>query len=420
MYENRGCVLGFLCALAVCSVIVITPEGAFTATESHAPAGSDTAQAGASESTSGALIVAYNRCGQQLFRAFSKEPSNIVLSPYSIGTVMTMMLAGARGETASEMMKVLGLQLSREMIDDANAAALGSLRKTSSAWFQLYVANALILTKRGTMISDDYVSLLRKKYAAEIFRGADLARVNGWVKEKTGGKIDSILSRLDQKKALVVLDAIYFKARWRQAFDAHTTKDEPFHRPSGEIQVPMMHVVSDFAVVERSGYRAISLPFASAHVAMIVMLPNADIADLVRRLDDDEMKSLLRALRAAAQPVTLSLPRFHAQFEASLVVPFIAMGMRLPFDAALADFSGITGMPPSIAPTQIDQIMHRAVIDVAEEGAEAAAVTSVEVKIISAIPKPVNIFRVDRPFAFAIVDQDTGAVLFEGQVVDPR
>jgi serpin B len=77
-------------------------------------------------------------------------------------------------------------------------------------------------------------------------------------------------------------------------------------------------------------------------------------------------------------------------------------------------------MPPSVVPLQIDQIMHRAVIDVAEEGAEAAAVTSVEVKIISAMPQSVNIFRIDRPFAVAIVDQKTGAVLFEGQVVDPR
>jgi serpin B len=399
---------------------MITSQGASTATEIYAPAGSDTAQAVATESASGALIVAYNRCGQQLFRAFSKEPGNIVLSPYSIGTAMTMMLAGARGETASEMAKVLGLQLSREMIDGANAAALGSLRKIPSARSQMYIANALMLTKRGTIISEDYVSLLRKTYAAEIFRGTDLAKVNGWVKEKTGGKIDSIANRFDQKTALVLLDAIYFKARWRQAFDAHTTKNEPFHRPGGEIQVPMMHVLSDFAVVERSGYRAIRLPFASADVAMIVMLPNADIADVVGLLDDDEMQSLLGAFRTAPQPVSLSLPRFHAHFEASLVEPFIAIGMRLPFDAALADFSGITGMPPSVVPLQIDQIMHRAVIDVAEEGAEAAAVTSVEVKIISAMPQSVNIFRIDRPFAFAIVDQKTGAVLFEGQVVDPR
>ena len=234
---------------------------------------------------------------------------------------MTMMLAGARGETASEMAKVLGLQLSREMIDGANAAALGSLRKIPSARSQMYIANALMLTKRGTIISEDYVSLLRKTYAAEIFRGTDLAKVNGWVKEKTGGKIDSIANRFDQKTALVLLDAIYFKARWRQAFDAHTTKNEPFHRPGGEIQVPMMHVLSDFAVVERSGYRAIRLPFASADVAMIVMLPNADIADVVGLLDDDEMQSLLGAFRTAPQPVSLSLPRFHAHFEASLVEP---------------------------------------------------------------------------------------------------
>ncbi len=401
MRGMQALAIGGLCALAVGAVRVVTAA---------VPA----------ESGLSALIAAYNGSGQQLFRGFAKKPGNIVLSPYSIGTAMAMALVGARGDNEVEMAKVLGLELPRQEVNEANAAALASLDKMSSAPFQLRVANALMLTKNGGVISEDYVALLRDKYAAEVFRGADLAAVNDWVKKKTDGKIDSILDRLDRKTALVLLDAIYFKARWQRVFDAKATHDEPFHLLDGETQVPMMHLRSDFAVAARPGYRAIRLPYEGARVGMVVILPDANIGDRVQPLDSDEMQSLLATLRTPAQPVALSLPRFHASFKASLVEPFAAMGMRRPFHAAMADFSGMTGKPQSEVPLQIDQIMHRAVIDVAEEGTEAAAATGVAVGIAAAQPLPIMTFRVDRPFLFALVDDETGAILFEGGIVDPR
>ena len=162
----------------------------------------------------GPLVAGYNSSGEQLFQAFAATAGNIVLSPYSIGTVMAMALAGARGETATEMAKVLGLALPRDQLSGANAAALASLKAAASPAFELRIANAAMLTQSRIPIDQAYVALLQKDYAAEVFRGADLATVNGWVKKKTDGKIESILDRLDPSAALVLLDAIYFKARW--------------------------------------------------------------------------------------------------------------------------------------------------------------------------------------------------------------
>jgi serpin B len=208
----------------------------------------------------GALVDAFNGTGLRLFQAFAKTPGNIVISPYSIGTAMATVLAGARGDNAAEMAKVLGQKLPGDEINAASAAVLASLNVVSPASFQLRVANALMLTKPGNAVSESYIAVLREKYAAEIFQGADLATVNGWVKEKTNGKIGSILDQLGAMTMLVLLDAIYFKARWQATFDADATRDAAFHLADGEAQVPTMHLRADFALATRRGYQAIRLP----------------------------------------------------------------------------------------------------------------------------------------------------------------
>jgi leukocyte elastase inhibitor len=210
------------------------------------------------------LTRAYNASGQQLFEQLSAAPGNIVLSPYSIGTAMAMALAGARGETEREMVEVLKHRLDRPEIDAVNATVLSILnsydrsattpacpegtrlnaqrcegalpvngqcifpaqregglcvtapRHSPSA--KLVVADALMLTKHGAVVSKDYIALLKDKYAAEVFDGAGLEQINGWVARKTEGKIEKILDRLDQSSAAVLINAIYFKAAWASTF----------------------------------------------------------------------------------------------------------------------------------------------------------------------------------------------------------
>jgi serpin B len=214
-------------------------------------------------------------------------------------------------------------------------------------------------------------------------------------------------------------------SRWLTIFNKSATIDEFFSLSrSRQELVPMMQQRAFHAVVQRDGYRAIRLPYAVRTLAMIVALPDEvdGLAAMSAKLDTTEFTALTAGLRAAPARLTaLSLPRFKAEFSADLKQPFQLAGMRLAFDLHRADFSGLTGLPSSQAPAAIDQIAHRAVIDVAEEATEAAAATAVAV-ITSAAPRPIEPvrFRVDRPFLYYIVDDTTGAVLFQGRIVDPR
>lgn len=413
------------------------------------------------------LTSAYNRSGQLLFKDFASKPGNIIFSPYSIGTAMAMALAGARGDTEREMASVLQHSLARPQINDANAAAMailngydrsnappacpvdmqlqgerceGKPRPIGGCPFpasrigdiciatprvqpsaKLLVANALMLA--GGRVDKDYEALLKDRYGAEVFQRATLETVNGWVKQRTEGKIEKIIERLSD---VILVNAVYFKSRWAVAFNNKLTKNEFFSlsRTRQEL-VPTMLQRTSHAVVSREGYRAIRLPYAVRSLAMVIALPNEvdGVNDVARKLDSNELSQMLVALRAEPRrPVNLMLPRFKTEYSANLMDAFQRVGMTLPFDDHRSDFSGLTGSTPQSAPTAIDQIVHRAVIEVSEEATEAAAATAVGIRVTSIMPKPVEPlqFRVDRPFLYYLVDDATGAVLFQGRIVDPR
>jgi serpin B len=291
---------------------------------------------------------------------------------------------------------------------------------------KIATANALVLSRRGALISERYAELLRTNYGADVFTSAGVADINGWVARKTTGKIETILDRLDSNTAAVLLNAVYFKARWETVFDPRETRKEAFNLTrSRHVEVPLMSLTGDIALVARSGYRAIRLPYAAAALGMVVILPDEieGLGEVVRRLDANEIRELFAALRDRPAPktVALSLPRFRAAYSTNLVGPFQEAGMRMAFDSEKADFSGMTDQPPLPGSLYIDQIVHRAVIEVAEESTEAAAATAVTITARS-LPKAVKpeTFRVDRPFLFYVVDEATGAILFQGRITDPR
>jgi serpin B len=421
------------------------------------------------------LARAYNATGQQLFGQFAATPGNIVFSPYSIGTAMSMALSGARGDTASEMMRAMSMRMATDAIDAANAEMLsilngydqsaappvcpsrtsvngrdcearpgGDLMNQCQAGFRLVgnrcvapgatpasarflAANALMLLKHGDLISADYVAALKSKYAAEVFKDTGLDDVNGWVARKTEGKIGRMLDRLDPDAVAVLLNAVYFKSRWALVFDLKLTKDEAFNLTrSQQADVAMMNQTGSFSLVSRGGYRAIRLNYEVPELGLVIVLPDdvEGVGTVTRRLGANELAELFAALRdgQAKKPVALVLPRFKAEYRAELVAPFRQAGIQKAFDANSADFSGMSGLPAAVGRLHIDQIVHRAVIEVAEENTEAAAATAVGIRATSApppAPTPVS-FRVDHPFLFYLVDDTTGAILFQGRIADPR
>ncbi|MFN3351179.1 serpin family protein [Pseudorhodoplanes sp.] len=375
-----------------------------------------------------ALAQAYNQSGHELFRKLSAEPGNVVLSPLSIGTAMAMVLTGARGETEAEMRRVLRHSLSRQAIDAANAKFLAALSAAApdaaDATAQLRIANALMLVNPAATVADSYQDTIRTIYGAEIFKNVDLATVNAFVKDKTEGKIPSIIERLSPQDSHVLLNAVYFKAPWARPFARNATQERPFHLTRAETaDVAAMWQSASFPVEKADGYRAIRLPYAREGLSMIVILPDAidGIDTVMAGFDATKFERLLKRLAAAEpRPLQLSLPKFKFEFAADLIPPFTALGMSKVFDPSQSDLSGLTGLPREQAQSSIDQIAHRAVIEVAEEGTEAAAATAVVVTTRAMKPGALERFDVDRPFAFVIADDKTGAVLFMGRVSDPR
>jgi serpin B len=419
------------------------------------------------------LARAYNAAGQQLFGQVAAAPGNVVFSPYSVGTALSMLISGARGDTASEMMRAMSMRMAADAVDAANAEVLSILNGydqsnrppacppqasatggnceqrpggegmstcppglrlvgsrcvgpgAAAGSARILSANALMLQQRGDLISADYMAALKSKYAAEIFRNAGLDAINGWVAGKTDGKIPHMLDAVDPGAAATLLNAVYFKARWASVFDPSFTKGEPFElTKSQKTEVPFMNQTGRFTLVSRGGYKAVRLNYQVPELGLVVVLPDdIDGAGAVaRRLGANELTDLFAALRdpQARKPVMLALPRFKAAFRADLKAPLQQAGIKKAFDVDAADFSGMTGRPAAEGRLHIGNVVHRAVIEVAEESTEAAAATAAGVRSAAvALPAPVP-FRADHPFLFYLVDDTTGAILFQGRISDPR
>jgi serpin B len=415
------------------------------------------------------LAEAYNMSGQELFRTFAGQPGNIVFSPYSIGTAMAMALSGARGDTQTEMHRVLRHGLPTAEIDAANARALevlaaynakaeaicpnGFVRVVNACQAPvpkesecpdksrregelcvaearpaptatLRIANALMLVNAAATVAPVFEETIRTRYGSEIFKGATIDTVNTWVRDKTEGKIEKILDRLNPNDSHVLLNAVYFKAPWASAFSPSVTRDRAFTLSNGEeVNVPTMSQQSEFAIARGDGYAAIRLPYAVDGLSMTIVRPDevAGIDKLIAGLDGAKTEAILQSVRdAQKRMVALSMPRFKFEFKADLIEPFKGFGMSKVFDPAQSDLSGLTGKSRAEAQSTIDQIVHRAVIEVAEEGTEAAAVTAVVVTTRAMRPDDTERFQIDRPFLFMITDDKTGAILFQGRVSDPR
>jgi serpin B len=280
--------------------------------------------------------------------------------------------------------------------------------------------------ERGFPIKQDYRKLLEGD-AGATFETVDFAtaseaarrKINAWVDEKTNHKIRELLSpgTVDSSTRLVLANAIYFKGRWREPFSKRATKYAPFHRPGqADVNVPLMHLDHAFRYLETESYQAVEIPYEKSPYAMVVWLPRKvdGLAKLEREWTADRAGKSLANL--ATVDVDLYLPRFRVEGSLSLAESLGALGMGEAFTPS-ADFSGI-----SDEPLWISAVVHRALVEVDEEGTEAAAATAIVAPTAAPVEQePVKkVFRADHPFLFAIRHSGTGQIMFLGRVETPE
>jgi serine protease inhibitor len=377
-----------------------------------------------------ALVKGMTRFGVRVFGEAAEPGANVVLSPVSVAIAFGMARAGAQGTTAEEIDAVLGFPstthasfnaLDRQLAEAAPAEAGPPDPDATRAPGEtdppaLEVANG-VFPQVDFPIRDDYLATLAAQYGAGIVpvdfgSGRATAVIDGWVEERTRGRIDRLFDQLDPDIRLVLANAVYLKADWLLPFAEMPTEDLPFTLADGsEVTVPTMRQLETLRYAEGDSWQAVELPYVGERLAMWVLVPRpgqspldvltSEVLDAVAsRLDDGT--------------VELSLPRWDFDTDVELIPVLQALGMHAPFDPGAADFSGITD-----AGIWIGDAIHRATITVDEWGTEAAAVTGLAFRE-SGPPPPDVVIRADRPFAFVILDTEARIPLFLGQVADPR
>lgn len=347
------------------------------------------------------------------------EAGNIFFSPLSISTALSMTYAGARGETARQMADTLRFKLAAP---DQHAAfgALAAALKPDNKNYRLEISNAL-WGQQGYAFQPEFIELVKKYYAGGFntvdFAGATEASrltINRWVEQKTADKIKDLLAKgsLTELTRLVLTNAIYFKGDWATKFKPEMTKPMPFHVSAEKtVDVQMMRQTGDFLFSENEDVKVLELPYVGKDLSMVLLLPKTNMADLDAKLDAARLAEWTG--QVTEREVDIYLPKFKFETKYELQDLLSGMGMVDAFALPPADFSGISGQKD----LYITKVIHQAIIEVNEEGSEAAAATAVIMGVKAVLHKPV--FKADRPFLFLIRHNETGSILFMGRVNNP-
>ncbi|MCB9507034.1 MAG: serpin family protein [Myxococcales bacterium] len=360
--------------------------------------------------------------GALFHQVASANTGNVLISPLSVTGALHMTMAGAAGDTLTEMRTALSVVGDDATLHTASGALQRSLAAPAAATVD--IANRVWVEQTWQVrVRAAYRGTLERAYAVELgsadFAGAPetaRAEINGWVAELTRQKIPELIPSgvLDPLTRLVLTNAVYFDGDWAQPFDVARTTDAPFHAPGGDVVAPLMSRVGALRYAESPRWQAAALPYSGGAWEMLVLLPTAG-----ESLEADVGAALQEAAaRLGETRVALTLPRFSFRWSGSLVPALRALGMNAAFDRS-ADFSGMADLTNTDG-LYISDVLHEAFIEVDEEGTEAGAATAVVIATRSAAAAPRVIeMRVDRPFFFAIRHVETGALLFVGRVVDP-
>lgn len=374
------------------------------------------------------LAEGNNRFALELYHQIrGDEPTNLFFAPGSISTAMGMTYAGARGETEAEMGRVFHFTQSQEELHRAFAVlnrVFGTAEEKRG--YQLAVANRL-WGQEGCGFLPEFLKVTREDYGAELeqvdFAGQveqARSRINTWVEQQTAGAIRDLIpsGALNSQNRLVVTNAIYFKGTWSEPFDEGRTEDAPFHvTPDERLDVPLMSHEGVFPYWAGEGLAALDLPYGSGDLSMLVLLPDGieGLASLESQLNVANVTRWESSLRRAT--VQVDLPRFKLTSQFELASILRAMGMVRAFAPGQADFSGMDGRRDLF----VSAVIHKAFVDVNEEGTEAAAATGMVMRASAAmLPRQPIVFRADHPFLFLIRDKGTGSILFIGRLVNPQ
>ncbi len=371
-------------------------------------------------------VSSNNAFSLDFFRAVRAQDENLVCSPYSLSLALTMTMAGARGQTKEEMKQTLRVSLPYYRLN----AAMNALDRNLSGDTAFTCANS-VWGQAGRAFKQPFVNLVARYYGAQLSLldmdedYVDACKtINAWVNERTDDRITDLMDPSDKpetKLLMMLVNAVHFKSDWLGRFWPGATEPEPFYLLDGrQAAVPMMHRLGEYRFIKAERMQAVELPYEGERFAMVILMPGEGrFEDFAGQADAGEVEHIVDGLGAGR--LDLRVPSFEITSTPRITEALQTMGMTTAFTAA-ADLTGIADPVPGWPPWLISDVEQKAFIKVDEQGTEAAAATGVTTAAAGTTTTagpPVKM-TIDHPFVYLIRDTRSGAIVFIGQVIDPR
>jgi serpin B len=415
---NWICLVGFISLLVIGGLLTIH-SGAIAVAEEKSQTESETIPVVPSRVLSAAersLVASNTQFAFDLYQILRQGKGNLFFSPYSISQVLAMVYTGSHGKTEEQMASALHFESAPYDLPPVFRALHSQLVRRGTRNSQLHLANSL-WWQEGYALRQVYLNTLRKRFGATV-ESLDFsttpeksrATINDWVSRHSNGKIKALLPQgsITSLTRLVLANAIYFRATWKERFNADFTSNSPFHLLDGrQVTVPMMNQITPFAYTTTGGVQAVELPYIGEQFSMVVLLPaRGQFEEFASSLTADRVISILDHL--STKMVQVYMPRFEFRSSFELSSALETLGMKDAFILGRANFRGMALTRELF----LEDVHHQTVVSVDENGTYAAAGTAAEM-----VWPDVPTVRLNRPFIFLI--RDTETILFIGQVMDP-
>ena len=347
----------------------------------------------------------------KLLQSTCEEEENTLVSPMSVLSALAMTANGARGETRSQMENTLG-----GTVEQLNGALTGLGQEEDSP---LYLANSIWFAEGGRITPNpDFLQINADYYRAGVFEApfdqTTVTDINRWVKEHTHGMVEEILKKIPHDTVMYLINALAFEAEWENPYQKEDVWQQAFTNQAGEVQqVSMMHSEETLYLRDDQAQGFMKY-YQGGRYAFVALLPDKgnSVLDYVEGLDGQQLKALLD--NPTSVPVMTTMPKFESEMEVDLREVLKEMGMDLPFDSAQADFTDLGTSPEGNL--YINQVFHKAYLEVEEKGTRGGAATAVEMNT-EAAPEEQMVVTLDRPFVYMVVDTSSMLPVFMGTVL---
>ena len=370
------------------------------------------------------VIQRNNDFGIELFtRVAGEDKGNLMISPLSAGTALTMLLNGCAGNTYDPIKSMLRYPANMSIgeVNEAYKSLVSQLLEADPK-VKLALANA-VYYRKGFVVKTSFLNTMTNDFKAHV-EGLDfispsaLQTINKWASDNTFGKIPKVLDEISPEAVMFLMNALYFKGNWSYQFDKSQTADKPFYLAGGSsVNASTMTGEVGAKTMNNDSYKAIELAYGRTNFSMIIIVPQTNMETFISSFNGEKWNNLTNSIDGLTEygKTVVFMPKFKFSYEKLLNNQLKSMGMTDAFEDYLANLSGI-----SESQLYVDFVKQNTFVEVNEEGTEAAAVTTIGINLTSAGPQNPPTFIIDKPFVFAIRERTTNTLLFAGQVLNPN